>query len=193
MSRPAGTASHNTPRGIMDWTPERDAKLMDMRSRDFAWPFIARALACLPIVAQSRLRYLTRKGNTAKRRAPNWLPEEDAELVSLAGTMTNRELARKYSRSESAIKVRLSFLRGGERNWEKRRQRHEGLASPAPAVKILAPWPEHARFDVNKRNLNIRPSSHPIIYTGLPFADRSYCGNAAALCAEQRGADMRRP
>lgn len=192
MSRPAGSASHNAPAALFEWTRERDDKLMDLRSRDFAWPFIARALGCFPRTAQSRLRYLTRKSNASKRRAPNWTDEQDAELLSLVGSMRNRDLARHFHRSECAIKVRLSFLRGGKENWEKRRIRYEDLSAPAPVVRALAPWPEHARFDVRGRNLRIRPSSHPIIYNGLPFADRSYCGNAAELCAEQRGADMRR-
>ena len=191
MSRPAGSASHTAP--SIDWTPERDAKLLDMRARDFAWPFIGRALGCFPRTAQSRLRYLTRKSNTSKRRAVKWTTEQDAELMAMAPTARNRDLAKHFHRSECAIKVRLSFLRGGAKTWERARTANEDLAAPSPAVKALAPWPEHARFDVHGRNLRIRPSSHPLIFNGLPFADRSYCGNAAALGAEQRGADMRTP
>lgn len=69
---------------------------------------------------------------------------------------------------------------------------------PPVFPKAIAPWPEHAVFGGSRnhelatwRNLHqFNPDPH---YRIPPPFGRSMSGNAAELCAEQRGADMRRP
>lgn len=71
-------------------------------------------------------------------------------------------------------------------------------SKPPEFPKARAPWPEHAVFGGPRNHAlatwrNLHCFAPDPAYRIPPPFGRSMSGNAAALCAEQRGADMRRP
>lgn len=120
------------------------------------------------------------------RAAPKLYTEAEDEylLTARRSGRTWQEIAAAMNRSVSSVSDRCKLLALGL-DWD---DLPPGMAeAPTPRVAVLAAWPAHARFD-GSRTHTFKPSKVlPIL--AIPYAERySPTGNAAAMCAESRGA-----
>lgn len=168
---------------VIDWTPDNDAKLVHMRGVKYSWPHIARVLGTLPSVAASRYRVLKRTIDvTTQRSRAAYTPysaEEDEIIVRMKGYGSSyaQIAAHIPPRSPASIQGRWTlFLRPDAAN------------AAQVSNGILKPWPADQRFDGPRQHRFAPSRVPPILVIPPPVLGRSECGNAAGMCAEERGA-----